>query len=408
MILYLGSAQMISNVARIISGLLIAKFVVPELLGTFNGIGIIMGYLPILQLGVMNGLNRELPYYFGKGEYEKARGFASVSQSWEIILSCISFAVLLFLALFYFFKSNYLFSAGFLTYAFASIHHYLGLNYLQILFRTNQDFNKISTIALIISLVSLVSIIFVWKWNFYGLCMRNLIITTAEFYLLWRWKPLAVKPVFDLNILKEISKVGIPIFLVGLIFSLWSTIQNTFVLKMGGAEQFGLFQLALMIEASLGVVALSVSQVVYPKMAYAYGAGKKISDLLKISFKPITAVFLFFIPIIIISWIFLPYAVNGIIPKYIEGVAAGRWTLLLLLISILDVNNNLFNVLKRQKDYLISILIGILVYILVLFLFQRMHGFSLIHFPQAMFIGKLTQLAISFIFIYSYSRKSGS
>jgi O-antigen/teichoic acid export membrane protein len=111
MILYLGSAQMISNVARVISGLLIAKFVVPELLGTFNGIGIIMGYLPILQLGVMNGLNRELPYYFGKGEYEKAKGFASVSQSWEIILSSISFAVLLFLALFYFFKSNYLFSA---------------------------------------------------------------------------------------------------------------------------------------------------------------------------------------------------------------------------------------------------------------------------------------------------------
>ena len=302
MILYLGSAQMFSNVVRIISGILVARFVIPELLGTFNGLGIIIGYLPILQFGIMNGLNRELPYHFGRGETEKAKSFASVAQFWELFLSSASFSILLFLAVFYFFRSNFLFAAGFFTYAFASIHHYFGLNYLQILFRTNQDFNKISSITIIISIISLISVVFVWKWNFYGLCLRSLSMITTELLLLWKWKPLVVKPQFDIKIFKEISKIGLPIFIVGIIFSLWGTIQNTFVLKMGGVTQFGFFQLAIMIESSLGVIALSVAQVVYPKMAFEYGAGREIKDLLKLSLKPILAVFFLLIPSILLIW----------------------------------------------------------------------------------------------------------
>jgi len=402
MILYLGSAQMFSNVVRIISGLLVARFVLPELLGTFNGIGIIMGYLPILQLGIMNGLNRDLPYYFGKGEFERARKYASVTQFWELSLSLLAFSILVFLSVYYFFKSNYLFAAGFFSYALASIHHYFGLNYLQVLFRTNQDFNKLSSITLIISIISLLSVLFVWRWKFYGLCVRSVVTLTTELFLLWKWKPLSVKPKYDFAVLKEINKVGMPIFIVGIIFALWSTIQNTFVLKLGGAEEFGLFQLALMIETSMGVIVYSVSQVVYPKMAFEYGAGKDVKDLLRLSYKPILAIFILLIPSVFIAWIFLPYAVNWLLPKYGNGVEAAQWTMLLLLISIWAVNNNIFNVLKKQGDLLISILLGMVAYTITLFFLQSINGFSLKNFPQAMIVGKLSQLIIGYFFIWRY------
>lgn len=393
---------MFSNVVRIISGLLVARFVLPEVLGTFNGIGIIMGYLPILQLGIMNGLNRDLPYYFGKGEVDKARKYASVAQFWELSLSVLVFSILIFLSVFYLFRGNFLFAAGFFSYALASIHHYYGLNYLQVLFRTNQDFNRLSSITLIISIISLASVVFVWKWKFYGLCLRSIVTLLVEILLLWRWKPLSVRPKFDFTILKEINKVGLPIFIVGIIFSLWSTVQNTFVLKLGGAEQFGLFQLALMVETSLGVVIFSVSQVVYPKMAFEYGKGKDIKGLLQVSFKPILFIFILLVPSIILAWIFLPYAVNWLLPKYVSGVGAAQWTMLLLFISIWAVNNNIFNVIKKQGDFLISIVAGMLVYTAALLILHHYEGFSLKHFPQAMFIGKCSQLFIGYFFIWRY------
>jgi O-antigen/teichoic acid export membrane protein len=402
MILYLSSAQMISNVVRIISGILVARFVLPEMLGTFNGIGIIIGYLPILQFGVMNGLNRELPYCFGKGEFEKAKEYASISQFWELSLSVLAFLVLTFFAVYYLLQSKYLYSAGFFTYALSSIHHYYGMNYLQILFRTNRDFNKLSNITLIISIISLVTVLLVWKWQFYGLCMRSVTIISVELFFLWRWKPLSVFPKMDYRIIKEIVKVGLPIFIVGIVFALWGTAQNTLVLKLGGAEQFGFFALALMIESSMGVVVYSVSQVIYPKMAFEYGAGKGVHELLKLSFKPIIFVFILLVPSIIVVWYILPDVINWLLPRYMNGVDAARWTMLLLLISIWGVNNNIFAVLNKQKDFLYSIVIGMIIFALALFAMYYAKGFSLIIFPQAMLIGKASQLLIGYYYILKY------
>ncbi len=393
---------MISNVIRIVCGILVARFVLPEILGTFNGIGIIIGYLPILQFGVMNGLNRELPYLFGKGENDKAKSYASVAQFWELALSVLAFLALTSFAVYYLIHSKYFYAAGFFAYALVSIHHYYGLNYLQILFRTNRDFNKLSNITLILSFVSLITVLLVWKWQFYGLCMRSVIMAIIEMYLLWEWKPLSVIPRMDYKLLKDIITVGMPIFIVGIVFSLWGTLQNSLVLKFGGAEQFGFFALALMVESSMSILINSVSQVIYPKMAFEHGTGKGIKELLKLSFKPIFFVFIFLIPSIIIVWYILPYAVEWLIPKYMKGIEAARWTLLILPVSLLGVNNNLFNVLKKQRDFLFSIISGMIVFGISLYILYTFRGYSLIIFPQAMLIGKAVQIIIGHLYIYKY------
>ena len=404
MIIYLGSSQMISNIVRIISGILVAGFVLPEILGTFNGIGIIIGYLPILQLGVMNGINRELPYCFGKGEIDKAKGYASVAQFWEIALSLMAFLVMTLIAVYYLFQAEYVFAMGFLTYGLSAIYHYYGQNYLQILFRTNHDFNKLSNISLIVTFVSLITVILVWKWQFYGLCIRSTILVAVEMYFLWKWKPFFVMPVWDFQLLKEIVNVGMPIFIVGIVFALWTTLHNTLILKMGGVEQFGLFSLALMVGGSVGIFTSSIEQVIYPKMSYEYGKGNGINDLLKLSYKPILYTFLFLIPSIFIGWIMLPFFVDWFLPNYSPGIEAARWTMLLLLVGIWGVNNNVFNVVKKQKDLFYSIVAGVFVFTVALFGLYNFKGFSLVIFPQAMLIGKLTQLSIAYLYLFYYHK----
>ena len=404
MIAYLGSAQTISYIIRITSGILVARFVLPEMLGTFNGIGIILGYLPIFQLGVMNGLNRELPYYFGKGEKEKAKDFASVAQFWEVSLSAISFTIMSLIAFYYLIQGQYLYASGFFAFALSSIFHFYGQNYLQILFRTNSDFNKLSNIAIIISVVSLLSVILVWKWQYYGLCIRSILMVMIEIYLLWIWKPLKVLPKWNTGVMKEIVRVGMPIFIVGLIYALWTTLQNTLVLKLGSAEQFGFFALAIMIENSMAIAMHSLDQVIYPKMAYEYGSGKKVGDLLHISFKPILYVFCGLIPVIAVGWVVLPFAIDLLLPRYMNGIEAARWTMLLILVSVWTVNNNIFNVLQKQRDLLVSILIGMFVFTIAVLILNKMNGFSLSAFPQAMIVGKTTQLIVAYFFIRKYKK----
>jgi hypothetical protein len=107
---------------------------------------------------------------------------------------------------------------------------------------------------------------------------------------------------------------------------------------------------------------------------------------------------------VIIAWYILPYAIEFLLPKYVNGIDAARWTMLLILISIWGVNNNIFNVVQKQRDFLVSIIAGMLVFTLVLFGLYHAKGFSLVIFPQSMLIGKGAQLLIAYLYIIHYRR----
>ena len=54
----LAGGNIVNFCLRLIGGVLQARFVSPSVLGLFNGIGLVLGYVPFLQLGILNGLNR--------------------------------------------------------------------------------------------------------------------------------------------------------------------------------------------------------------------------------------------------------------------------------------------------------------------------------------------------------------
>jgi hypothetical protein len=91
-----GGGNFLSMFLRIAGGVLTARFVLPSELGLFNGIGLVLGYLPFLQLGVLKDLGRELPYYIGKGQKTKLLKWLLLKYGlllWAVepLSSCYSF-----------------------------------------------------------------------------------------------------------------------------------------------------------------------------------------------------------------------------------------------------------------------------------------------------------------------------
>ena len=80
----LVGGNLISMMLRIVGGILQANCVLPPVLGMFNSIGLSLGYAPFLQLGILNGMNRELPYYFGKGDRQRVNELAAAAQAWAL------------------------------------------------------------------------------------------------------------------------------------------------------------------------------------------------------------------------------------------------------------------------------------------------------------------------------------
>lgn len=402
MIVGLSGAQLYGNAIRLVSGFIIAKLLLPEMLGVFNGFALILGYLIVAQLGIMNALNRELPYLIGKGQRDTALKYASTAQWWEIFLSIISFVVLFSISIYYFYNKNYIYAAGLITFAIAAVYQFYGVNYLQILYRTNGDFNKLSLNSIIVSTIGLIGVLFVWKWAFGGLCLRYIINNLVELLLLWKWKPISVKPVFDKVVFKQLLQIGLPIFFVGIIFSLWGTLHDTLLLKIGGAKNLGLYALTTMILASLTIVSNTINQVIYPKLSLLYGQGKTILELYKIPVAPLKVYMLLIIPTVVGLYFIIPYLVHYLLPQYNEGIYVAQWSLALLIINGFSVYNLIFNVIKRQKDYFVSIAVGIIVFVVFLLLLNMNWGFKLIYFPIAMIAGRIIQLVIAYLFLKSY------
>ena len=175
-VLYLVSSLVggnsVSLVLRLIGGVLQAKCVLPAVLGTFNSIGLVLGYVPFLQLGILNGINRELPYFIGKGDRHRVNELAAAAQAWAIVVGGAVAVVLFGVGCWQLVCGEFQLAVGWYTYAVLAFLLFYNTNYLQMTYRTGHDFARLAIAGVIENSVALVLVALVWLLHFYGLCLR--------------------------------------------------------------------------------------------------------------------------------------------------------------------------------------------------------------------------------------------
>lgn len=395
MILFLSISNIIANALTIVSGLFVAKWLLPEELGSFSSFTIITGYIILIQLGIPSGLSRELPYFLGKGSKEEAYAYASAAQFWQKGLGLVVLTLGAVVSMFCLIRGEYMIAAGSLVIGFTAWQGLYVTKYLKVLYRTNRDFNKLSWIKLVVAATSFISIVFVYKFNFYGLCMRAILVVLIDFAVTYAWRPIKVKARFEKAPFMALMRVGLPMYGVANIYGLWPLLQRTIVVSLGGPKALGLFALATMVEGAMKTVSSSISSVIYPTMAAQWGTGATVKLLVKSARRPIImASGIFFISIPFAWWI-LPIFVESVLPNYMEGVNAAQWMLLVGFLGLFTVFGNIYNVIKNQKDRLKMFILGISGWAVTVVVIYYIQGYSLVIFPKAMVVAYLIMLAVN-------------
>ncbi len=389
-----------ANILRLLTGFLTAKLVSPTALGLFQGVGLIHNYLPVAQMGIMNGLNRQYPYLLGKKEEESAYGLVAAAQTWFLLLGILSMLVLVVIGLLNV-NQNYEIGIAYLAYGISAFFLFYNNNFLQILYRAGRDFNHLSKITIISSLIGLSSLLFVWKFGFIGLCIKLIIVFISEYFLLKKWLPIKTKPKVSFKELLVLFKIGFPIHLVGQISALWIVIIKTLILYIGGPLYLGYFAIAIMINSSMSVIPTSISQILYPKMSYMSGEGASLKELLKVNIKPTIINVIVIVPFILILYWAMPFLIDTFLPKYTPGIGAARAILFLTLVNVISSFNSIFLVTNKIMLYFWSMFIGITLSIIYIYLLYMFFGFKLESFVWGMVWGKLTMLLINIYSIYS-------
>ena len=177
------------------------------------------------------------------------------------------------------------------------------------------------------------------------------------------------------------------IFGVGLLYAWWTTLNSTLVLCYTGQRGMGLYALVLVAGGTLDLLPGAVAQILYPRMAEDYGRTGDRRRLLHIAVKPIALTALGMIPIIAVSWWLVAPAMRLLLPNYVEAVPAMRWALLFPFVDSFTSLHLIFNVVRRQGLYAVSIVTGMAAYVGCLLWLVR-NGATLVAFPQAMLVGQ--------------------
>jgi O-antigen/teichoic acid export membrane protein len=400
----LAGGNLVAMSLRLAGGILLGRLVEPGTLGLFAGIGLVLGYASLAQLGILNGVNRELPYHIGRGDIARAHALAAAGQAWALATGGVISLCLLAVAAWQLAQGNLEQAAGWATNAILAIFSFYGNNgYLTITFRTSSEFVRLARVNVVEAATSLAALVFVAAFGFYGLCLRVILAGATSTALLFRWRPVRVGPHWSRSKLRHLFIIGAPIYAVGQVYGLWTgVINSTLVLHYTGTYGMGLYAMVALGTAAMEVVPAALGQVLYPRMAQEYGAGRDTRHLVRISRKPMLATFAGLAVVAAVGWFAAEPVVEFVMPQYVGAVPAMQWALLLPVVSSFMPLESVFNVVRRQDMYLAALGCGITTYIGALLVLGP--EADLTAFPQAMLVGRTVFIVVSYLLILRLQR----
>lgn len=322
-LLRFSAASTLNSVITMLASFVIMRWVDPEHLGLWQSLLLIQTYATIAQLGVFNGLNRELPYRLGKGD-STAVEFVSAGQAFAYsVVGLLTVGAFISII-----PSNdpqvrYVLPAVFLS---SGCHIYM--QFLGATYRASRSFRKLTIIYLVEATAGVATLPLVYFLHYPGLPLRYLALGAIALTVRHRWRPYPVKSRFDLKKLGTLLAVGLPLYALAYLLSISSTLPQVILLSQGSVEMVGIYAPAAAMTTLMTMVPGSIAQYVYPHMSHRLGATGDPGSLWPIAWRSSLVFMAFSVPVLLILVFLFPPMIEAFLPKYVPAIPAIKWTLI--------------------------------------------------------------------------------
>lgn len=347
---HFSASTFLRTFALAVSGLIVMTWISPKEMGIYNSFNILITYSFFLQLGIFNGLNRQVPFLLGQDKAGEASRLASVSLSFARVLSfsflflgSIAYVVLLFNGKL---SSSELKMLAIMVVLTSSSFYQ---NYLNVTYRTLKNFKVLSRINNISSLLIIVSLSLVYFFGYNGLVLYYLVNGLVMLALTHHYRPYKIKAEWSVAELKKLVSIGLPIFILGYLQQITRTFNRLILILFGSVYLVGLFSPASAIYSAVFFLPSTLAQFLYPKFSFIYG---KYGDK-KLLIPYVNKIYLLscvlIVPTILVAFFVLPWAFEKYIPDYIKGIFAAQVFLICGVIDITTISINVFYSIGDKK-----------------------------------------------------------
>ena len=400
----LTGGNLVGSLLGAVGGILVARFIGPEINGQFRFFTIPLMYLSFLHLGTFDGLNRQIPFFIGRNQSDHVEKIASAAGAWNVYVTIITGSCFSICAMWGLLQGDWVATLGWFSQALACVGIYYG-NYLGATYRTLNNFVTLARIQLTQAVIAFCLIVAVAFWGFYGLCLRAAIPAILSVWLYHRARPLRMSLHFDLSSFKEVVKVGMPICFWGTLYSsLWMAAEYSLMLHFGGIKAVGLFAVALLMRESLSILPQSIHQVIMPRVFESYARNGGVSNYAKSTFMVAGVATLFMIVVVLIIFVLLDYFVPFFIPNYIDGLSLMKICLGWSVFQAASLPLNGLVATGRSWLYGKGILAGLLTFPLAVYLLNPIVG-GIVAVAVGSLIGRLVRTIVAYFDFFTLIRQ---
>jgi O-antigen/teichoic acid export membrane protein len=301
---------------------MIIRWINPTDLGIWQSISIFQVYLPFAELGITNGLNRELPYNFGAGKKLRAHQFAMTAQSYAVFLSIVSMiltvGVIVICIIFSFFSDKVIL-------AIATVGTIISVNfyyrYLTVTYRSSQAFRSLARIQIIKSVLMVLVVPVVYFFQYTGLLIFQTLNFLIPAILMYRERPLLVGLHFRKYYFKHLVKIGLPAFGLNYVRGWLNTIPRLILLTFSTVTMVGLYTPVMAIKG-LNILPSVLANYFFPRMSQQLGESNDPSELRPLITKLNFGLFFVGVILSVLVWFLIPFAMEFLFPEYREATKA--------------------------------------------------------------------------------------
>lgn len=358
-IMQFAGANLVVQAARFLKNFFLARMLGPSLFGLWNGLQVILVYGANAHLGALHAMNREVPQRRGRGENDDIPSIARASLTFTMLATAIIAAILFVLGLAPWYDAVTASALRLLALVLLAQQLY---QFFHFWFRADEKFALLSKVLIFVTLLEAaltLALVRVLGFNgiFYGFLGSSLVAVLICFAA----SPAHMRrPLFDFTLIPALIRTGFPIMIIGLSYSLMTTLDRIFILNFLGEEQLGYYALGTLALTAMAYIPTAINQVLYPKMGERFGATAQAETLAPLVEKPTLVTAGVMAAVLGAAYLALPLT-PLLLPQYTEGIPTARILFAgFYFLSLVGGSANLLITINRQTQYLTSLLFAIL------------------------------------------------
>lgn len=394
----------ISSVCNFLSATIVRKILDPFFMGLYTELALVFEYAKYNHLGMLDSLDRQIPYYAGKKENETKDRMASVGISFSLLTSLVCALGIIGFSILFKGRLSPTLAAGLKIVAVLVVIQSVTTFYITLV-RSHHLFGFLSKYVIITALFDILLKAFLGiRFGVTGILWATVLTLVVGVYYLYKTTGLSFKILFKipLNIVIALLGIGFPLLLAGFAFMVLRSVDRLVIIAFLSKEELGFYSIAIMVHSFIFQLPNLVYTVLFPRFYEAFGDSEDIGKLKNFLEKP-TLTFAYMFPILIgLAVIVLPVFVNYVLPKYTAGIPAASILLFgTFFISITNMYGYLLVALKKQASLVIIGALSIIACVILNFIFVKILNLGI----EGVALGTSISYFLYSLFLIGYAMK---